>query len=100
LNISEVSPKFSSNFIDGGYDTDHGFLGQANRPNNNMLLLNEDKGYGTDDFAEVTVPGGSFGGLRAEAISNFAGRTQTAAGRHDSPLTRTPTLKKGPKINV
>ena len=27
LNISDVSPKFSSNFIDGGYDTDHGFIG-------------------------------------------------------------------------
>ena len=41
-----------------------------------MLVLNEDRGYGTDDFAEVTVPGGSFGGLRAEAVSNFApGRT-------------------------
>ena len=57
-----------------------------------MLFLNEDKGYGTDDFADVMVPGGSFGGLRAEAISNFAGRTTTHAGRHDSPMTRTPTL--------
>lgn len=57
-----------------------------------MLFLNEDKGYGTDDFADVMVPGGSFGGLRAEAISNFAGRTTTNAGRHDSPMTRTPTL--------
>jgi hypothetical protein len=27
LDISDVSPKFSSNFIDGGYDTDHGYLG-------------------------------------------------------------------------
>ena len=27
LNISDVSPKFSSNFIDGGYDTDHGYIG-------------------------------------------------------------------------
>lgn len=58
-----------------------------------MLLLNEDKGYGTDDFTEVTVPGGSFGGLRAEAVSNFAGRTTTQThGRHGSPMTRTPTL--------
>jgi hypothetical protein len=59
-----------------------------------MLLLNEDKGYGTDDLGDLTVPNasGSFGGLRAEAISNFAGRTHTAVGRHDSPLTRTPTL--------
>lgn len=65
-----------------------------------MLLLGEDKGYGTDDFAEVTVPGGSFGGLRAEAISNFAGRTTQVGGRHDSPMTRTPTLQKGPKISV
>ena len=62
-----------------------------------MLLLNEDKGYGTDDFAEVTVPQGSFGGLRAEA---FAGRNTNVVGRHDSPMTRTPTLQKGPKINV
>ena len=69
-----MSPKFSCNFIEGGYDTDHGFLGQAQRPANNMLVLNEDKGYGTDDFGEVNVPG-SFGGLRAEAISNGAGRT-------------------------
>jgi|APSaa5957512535_1039671.scaffolds.fasta_scaffold109682_1 hypothetical protein len=57
-----------------------------------MLLLNEDKGYGTDDFAEVTVPGGSFGGLRAEAVSNFAGRTTQTHGRRCSPMTRTPTL--------
>lgn len=61
-----------------------------------MLLLGEDKGYGTDDFAEVIVPG-SFGGLRAEA---FAGRNTHVVGRHDSPMTRTPTLQKGPKINV
>ena len=40
-----------------------------------MLVLNEDKGYGTDDFGEVNVPGSSFGGLRAEAISNGAGKT-------------------------
>ena len=51
--------------------------------------MNEDQGYGTDDLG---VPGGSFGGLRAEAISHIAGRTHTAVGRHDSPLTRTPKL--------
>jgi hypothetical protein len=27
MNISNASPKFSTNFIEGGYDTDHGFIG-------------------------------------------------------------------------
>lgn len=65
-----------------------------------MLFLNEDKGYGTDDFGDIHIQGGSFGGLRAEAISNIAGRTHTAVGRQNSPMTRTPTLSKGPKLNV
>jgi len=55
-----------------------------------MLLIGEDKGYGTDDFAEVTVPSGSFGGLRAEALGGR--NTHIVGGRHDSPMTRTPTL--------
>lgn len=87
-NASNASPKFSSNFGEG-YETE-GTLKHL-RPGA-ILLMGEDTGYGTDDFADIAVPNA----LTRNILDTAASTKNFGQNRLTGP--RTPTA--GPRNNM